>query len=307
MEKQFSFLKTRMLLSAAFCLCVVSFGSILFGCTTEAADLNNSAVSSSTTSAGSRILPHEANPSDFGYVKKASSLRADYDVIDYVEHSDLIVVGVVESASNALLIKPDEMPLESSMYFTDYRIKPTEVLFESENVPPSSVDDEIDIRTEGGVGQRVLMVAEDDPQLEIGSQYLFFLQRDYAENRYKTDGDYFLIIGAFNGVWDASGSGEYESRSKEEAASPTELAEMIAQYGGSMAGEAAKNHQEFLDEIKQREEAGELAQGSYQQYVDEEEKVKSSNATILSESEQAAFEEALLRGQSGDGIIAASS
>lgn len=141
------------------------------------------------------------------------------------------------------------------------------------------------------------MVSDDDPELKIGSQYLFFLERDYEWSRYNTGDDYYVIIGAINGAWAVQDAATFASRTGTDVVGEEELLEMIALHGGSKINEGDANHQAFLEEIRSREAAGELAPGSYQRYLDEEAAVLADRGKVLPASGKAAFEEALLSHQ----------
>lgn len=254
--------------------------SILSGCVAASAPLT---------------LPYEANPANYELVRGASAAHVSYDTRGFVEHSGLILVGTVSGASEPILIKPDSMALEGAKYFTDYYVEPGEVLFDSgEGGMASEI---ITVRTEGGAGNEVLMVSDDDPELKIGSQYLFFLERDYEWSRYNTGDDYYVIIGAINGTWAVQDAATFASRTGTDVIGEEELLEMIALYGGSKINEGDANHQAFLEEIRSREAAGELAPGSYQRYLDEEAAVLADRGKVLPASDKTAFEEALLSHQ----------
>lgn len=226
-------------------------------------------------------LPYMANKNKFEVVQETSSLHAAWTPQDFVSHSDMVVIGTVESVEGPTLIQPRNGDLDNAKYFTDYIIVIDEVLYDiSETNADAAVKENVKIRTSGGVGTKVLAVEEDDPRLEIGRQYLFFLYREGEDALYNTNEDYYKIHGSIDGSWDVKAD-DFVSRINEDSVDKNTLLNLIQQYAGSKIDEGAENHKAFLEDLRIREEAGELPAGTYQRYIDSEIAIAQSEAEVI--------------------------
>lgn len=239
-------------------------------------------------------LPYMADKNKFEVVQETSSLHAAWTPQDFVSYSDMTVIGTVESVEGPTLIQPRNGDLSNAKYFTDYTIAIDEVLYDiSDTNADAVVSEDVKIRTSGGVGANVLAIEEDDPRLEIGKQYLFFLYREGENALYNTGEDYYKIQGSIDGSWDVKAD-DFVSRINGDSVDKNTLLDLIKQYAGSKIGEGAENHLAFLEDLKIREEAGELPAGTYQGYIDDGIAIAQSEAEVLPVSMHNEYERVII-------------
>lgn len=123
-----------------------------------------------------------------------SRYEIEYEMDELIEKSTLVVQGSVTNISDAFIIRGvgDLGELE----YTDYSVDVKQVL-RGENSDKSKVT----VRMEGNPADKSV-IYEDDPTLELGNEYILFLEKDTAGGGFDTEGDYYYIVGFKYGVFE---------------------------------------------------------------------------------------------------------
>ncbi len=239
-------------------------------------------------------LPYEADPSDYLLIRSGFTINAYLDEEDLVAHSDLIVSGAVVGASDSYMVKPAEGSETGAEFYTDYYLEVNDVLFDSQGASPLAETSTVALRVDGGVGTQVLAVSDDDPHLAPGATYLLFLCRDDPSSPWRTDDDYYRIVGAKDGVWVEGPDGVYASQTHDFTVTAEELRALAVELGGTEVNAGLEAHQEFLEEIKARVQSGELPADAYDRYVEEERRMEEKPGVKLEGDEMLRAEEEIV-------------
>lgn len=136
-------------------------------------------------------------------VQTVSSLYPEYSIEDLVKDSDIIAVGQLMAQSDVLEIEPvngGDIGL-----FTDYVVQLQEVLKDEGNQAKETVN----LRLRGGENDEKIVIDSEVPQVSIGDQHLFFLVYPKTGGGYTTKGDYVLLTGGSQGLFNLTEKNEF--------------------------------------------------------------------------------------------------
>lgn len=243
-------------------------------------------------------------------VQRVSAVLPAFSAEELVEKSDLIVVGTVGATSDAFLIDPVDEDKEPR-FFTDTSVHVDRVLLGDPDYS-GEADDAIAVRTEGGTGDLIQTVNDGTPKFESGDRYLLFLCQLQDGTYYNTEGDHYYIIGVSTGAWPESGGGSNTFDSPcWQAEGPQDISvdaleDIIAATPVSLGleGDAARHTgvNARLDEIESDFEQGIITQQEYEYWLDLAEREATSYARILTEDEQAAYEQEVVERNLGESV-----
>lgn len=119
--------------------------------------------------------------------EKISGQLPDYTIEEWAERSDLIVHGTIVDVSDPYEI--ESVAGERSI-FTDYMIEPQTVL------RGNTKEDMITLRMHGGRLGRKETIVEDNPDISVGDEAVFFLWQPNMGGGFNTAGnDYYYLRG----------------------------------------------------------------------------------------------------------------
>lgn len=122
------------------------------------------------------------------------------DTEDLLTHSNIIAIGTVTGKSKSYEVIGTK---NSKNIYTDTYFTITNAL---KGKPYAET---VSIRQEGGSIGTHTAVAESEPKLEIGKEYLIFLYNSNCGGIYETDDDYYQIYGLSQGTFEKSDDGEF--------------------------------------------------------------------------------------------------
>ncbi len=142
-------------------------------------------------------------------VTVVSRYSVPYTVNELIERSTIVVKGTVEEISSPFTVRG--VGNIGELQYTDYTISISEIA-RGENTDLSSVV----VRMEGNPADGTI-IYEDAPILEIGKEYLLFLQKPGVGGGFNTEGEYYYIIGSRQGVYEKSeGMATFSAQDNEE-------------------------------------------------------------------------------------------
>ena len=113
---------------------------------------------------------------------------------ELMEKSSLVVRGKIIEQSKTFQITPTFSGSPSN--FKDYYLQVNEVLRGDSNP-----DDIVSIRIQGGFVNGLDVIAEEEPDLNVGDEVLAYLYQSNMGSAYNTEGDYYYIVGVNQGVF----------------------------------------------------------------------------------------------------------
>lgn len=125
------------------------------------------------------------------YVDIATTV-VELDIDGLVKGSDLIVEGEITEISDPIIIQP--LAESEPSIFTDYSIRI------SKTYRGAAKDEIVNLRLQGGETEKVVVTSDAEPQLKLGENYVFFLERPVWGSRYHVAGDYYYPVGGSQGV-----------------------------------------------------------------------------------------------------------
>jgi hypothetical protein len=186
-----------------------------------------------------------------------SSTLVKYEVSDLINKAGLIVEGTVVKQSEAFQIKS---PAGAISNHTDYTISVDSVL------RGQSDAFEITIRLQGGVVGDYTENHDSNPEFNIGSKYLLFLYKAGQGGAFNTLGDYYYVLGEYQGVYDVLDTGDYVAQKTGE---PLTLMEMQANLD-SLRGVSVDERyfrEQFIDNQRKNLASGFITQQEYDEMM----------------------------------------
>lgn len=123
-----------------------------------------------------------------------SEYTPHYTQNELLQMSSLVVLGTVEEESEPFTIRG--VSNIGEQLYTDYRVSVAETV---RGITPDS--ETVVVRLKGNPDD-TSVVYEDEPILDVGSEYLFFLQKPDVGGGFNTTGDYYYVIGSRQGVYE---------------------------------------------------------------------------------------------------------
>ena len=180
-----------------------------------------------------------------------SGLLAKKTLEDLVTESNLIIRGVVDHAETPIQVESAD---GSVMNFTDYIVKVDETF-------QGGSFDTVTLRMTGGLANNLDVVCEDEPEMGIGKEYIFFLYHPDCGGSYNTEGDYYYLTGGPQGLYSIEGASERIAapvlEGSENAAPVRKLLADVERYQSDIPeGHTYSMREEILENIKYNLETG---------------------------------------------------
>lgn len=121
----------------------------------------------------------------------------DKSIDELMEESGLILSGTLGNKSEAFTVLSAD---GGTRVYTDYYIKPIKIYRESSDYNLEK-GDLVTIRIEGGETATEIVEVEGSPEIDSGKEYLFFLYQPQMGGSFNTQGDYYYILGAQQGIF----------------------------------------------------------------------------------------------------------
>lgn len=131
---------------------------------------------------------------DSDFYTVVSEYTVPYELDALVEESTLIVLGTVEEESAPFLIQG--VSGLGELAYTDYSVNVSDIVRGN-----TESGGQITVRQEGNP-HLTSVVYEDAPILEVGKEYIFFLQKPGMGGGFNTEGDYYYILGSRQGLYE---------------------------------------------------------------------------------------------------------
>lgn len=136
----------------------------------------------------------EKVPNEDVTVAYKSGVIEKYAYQDLIDDAPVVVTSHVIDVSEPFQIIPVSGASPSN--FTDVTIEVDEVL--RGNV---AVGDQLTVRVEGGQVDDLDVVVEESPELNVGDDNLLFLYQPGMGGAYNTEGDYYYVLGLYQGTF----------------------------------------------------------------------------------------------------------
>ena len=259
------------------------------GCAGQAQSSDSSGASSSSDSEAAEANSKEA-------VLHVSALSAACSFDSLRDDSDLIAEGRYLGKSDPFLVIPVVGGIDSAMYYTDYYFA-VEDVFKGDvlvdSSAPSRGDSVISVRMKGGVGDRVAVVNDNAPELEEGADYLLFLYRVLDGLDGNTEGNHYYSFGDKLGIWGKGASGAF-SNSEIGSVDSSSLAVMPVSDAVPASEQNLQSEDAMIEDVRNLFAAGKIDEKMLNAYEELYNASRNGFATIATDDEVAAFEEALV-------------
>lgn len=242
----------------------------------------------------------------------SSSILPALSTEEIVEMSDLIAEATVSGVSDSFLIEP--VGGGDPLFYHDTFFKIDNVIAGSPDYREGS-STEVSVRTEGGSGQLIRAVSNDEPNYKKGEKYLLFLTHVDDGVNYNTEGNHYYVIGISLGAWRLSDDGKiYESSlpvdsgttSFQKVNVDTDINTIMKKMPISDSGNEMTGSQERIAKIEEDYQSGAITEEGRDEYIRIAELEGSRYSRILSASEQAAWEKATVASMSESGVVSSS-
>lgn len=193
--------KSKYIITALILAANMSF--IISGCSNSKSTEDKSKTSSAETSSSTSFSSNENNKSDSAnpeYTVVVSGIVAEQSVEELEQSSSAVLLGKIVDRANAFEIT--SVTGETSN-FTDYYLEVYEAYRGNE-----SEGDVVSIRLNEGIVGNLEVIDETAPSFEIGQEYLVFLYNPGVGGDFNTEGDYYYVNGATQGVYQYYGENE---------------------------------------------------------------------------------------------------
>ena len=224
----------------------------------------------------------------------ASSAECTFESLR--DDSDLVASGRYLGKSDPFLVIPVVGGIDSAMYYTDYYFA-VEDVFKGDVLVDDSAssrgDSVISVRMKGGVGDRVAVVNDNAPELEEGADYLLFLYRVLDGLDGNTEGNHYYSFGDRLGIWKKSASGDF-TNSEVGSVDAASLAVMPLNDAAPVSEQNLASEDAMIEDVRAQYAAGKIDERALQSYEDLYSASRNGFATIATDDEVAAFEEAMV-------------
>lgn len=185
-----------------------------------------------------------------------SRMLAERSLDDLLSLSEVAVVGTVTGYSDAFQIKNVSGQIAN---FTD-------CYFELTNILKGSLSsDFITIRLSGGAVGNYEEIYEGEPNLEKGKEYLLFLYQPGRGGGYNTEGDYYYVLGASQGVFTETEDGVFISEFEDSVRLDDFASVAVALSDENADGNYFRN--EYIENQKINLESGVITQETYNELM----------------------------------------
>jgi hypothetical protein len=192
-----------------------------------------------------------------------SGSLAEKDLTQLILYSDIVVTGRVIEKSEAIKIRP--VTGGDYSLFTDYYIKAIDVL-KGENT--FEINMQIPVRIQGGKTDNLEVIVEEAPELIIGEEYLLFLFRPGRGGGYNTEGNYFYITGAVQGIYSVVNHGETQFFISQMDNPELTIENVISRINENIHIEVKTKMEEFLENNLRNLESGFITEDEYYQFIE---------------------------------------
>lgn len=203
-----------------------------------------------------------------------SGVIEEYNYQDLVNDAPVVVTSHVVATSEPFQIIPVSGASPSN--FTDVTIQVDEVLRGD-----VEVGDQLTVRVEGGQVEDLNVVVEEMPELNIGEDNLLFLYQPGMGGAYNTEGDYYYVLGLYQGAFYPENSVNSVNSIAENVSTTYENREgtvidlntlkadlsMMTRSAVVYAENENKFYEEFLDNQEKNLESGFISQEEYDELI----------------------------------------
>ncbi len=177
---------------------------VVSGCgdskTAEEGKSKTSSVSSNSLVSSDSKENDKADSTEPEYRAVTTGIIAEQSVEELEKSSTVVVLGKITDKSDAFEITS---VTGATSNFTDYHLE----IFESYRGDKAE-GDTVSIRLNEGIVGNLEVIDETGPTFEIGQEYLVFLYNPGAGGDFNTEGDYYYVNGATQGVYPYYGEDE---------------------------------------------------------------------------------------------------
>lgn len=203
-----------------------------------------------------------------------SGILEEYTYQDLVNDSPVVVTSHVVDVSEPFQIIPVSGAAPSN--FTDVTIEVDEVLRGD-----VEVGDQLTVRVEGGQVEKLNVVVEESPEFNMGDDNLLFLYQPGMGGAYNTEGDYYYVLGLYQGAFYPENSVDSVKSMAEDVSTTyenregtvidlntlkTDLSKMT-RSAVVYAENENKFYEEFLDNQEKNLENGFISQEEYDELI----------------------------------------
>lgn len=223
----------------------------------------------------------------------ASSAECTFESLR--DDSDLVASGRYLGKSNPFLVIPVVGGIDSAMYYTDYYFA-VEDVFKGEALTDDAASrgsSVISVRMKGGAGDRVAVVNDDAPELEEGSSYLLFLYRVLDGLDGNTEGSHYYSFGDKLGIWEKDSAGNF-ANAEVGSVSADSLAVMPISDAAPVSEQNLASEDAMIDDVRALYNEGQIDKKTLDAYEELYNASRNGFATIATDDEVAAFEEAMV-------------
>lgn len=237
----------------------------------------------------------------------SSGLMAAMSLEDLAREADLVVTGTVSGTSKAFAVRPIDGSDPS--IFHDVYLTVNDVIAGDPRYADAGKKT-VALRTEGGELDRVKMVMTEAPAYEEGGEYLLFLTRQLGGADYNTEGDHYYVIGGGQGVWSGS-NGSFSNAfvgdqqggtTLSSADAAREVQAVRAKLSADEVGSGSDSVEDRIAHLERDFQAGRLSQEGRDYGVQQIKKDASSYSQVMSEDEQAAWEQEVVERNGGEDV-----
>lgn len=132
---------------------------------------------------------------------KLSGSAAYQSIDDLFAGSSLVAAGTITEENGSIRVRHAAADGEAN--FTDYTFQINHVI---QGQPASSA---VTVRIRGGTAGNVTEIYRQDPNFSVNQEYLLFLYQPGMGGGFNTEGDYYYVRGADQGVFTKDGNGTY--------------------------------------------------------------------------------------------------
>ena len=179
--------------------------------------------------------------------------------------SILIIQGIIKETPRNLAIQA--VFGGDPIIHTDYTVIPNSIFRGNEKVLD---DNEITIRIMGGTVKKLHMVAESEPKLKPGNEYILFLTKPGMGSGYNTEGDYYYVNGAIQGTFEKVDEDKFISQSDGEAVIyPSKFSQKMKKINEQYPVDENIVKDTFLENLDRNYSSGFITEEEYKQFLAE--------------------------------------
>lgn len=236
--------------------------------------------------------------SSYKYVQRISGALASVDYQQMLQNSDYVVIAEYVGKSEPFMIRP--VGGSDPTYFTDYYFASKEGEDATEKM--------ITVRQKGGYGTYFACVNDDAAKPVSDNKYLLFLYKIDDGAEWNTEGDHYYLVGDYTGMWSLDENRNFINPMQDElipydvAKANCGIKEKPVVY---VDGKPMNYRSQYLAELRESYESGEMPYEAYKAAIDREEEISSTFSQIMTKEEALAYELEIVE-ENGEGVTMSS-